>query len=198
MENNNHMINLVKEFIDSPYSLLRFCFNKHLRLSIFKNQTIKYIKNNNIELLKELEHNILEKEKIKKEQIKFDIINILNIIKENPNNFGLIDICLNTNYDILELIKECDNVLNKEDSILFRKNIRNLRTDNFFTINEINNIVNSTFIFNVDGELVKMTPEDIQTVLSFLIDNNILLCNETLKNGCIKLYLKRLFPIKMK
>ena len=177
---------------------MRFCFNKHLNLSLFKNESLKYLKYYNRELLEELETNIIKKEQIKKEQIKFDIIKIVEMIKDNPNNFDLIDICLNTNYDILELIKESDNVLNREDSILLRKIIRNLRTYKFFTKNDINNIINSTFIFNINGELIKMLPDDIKTVLDFLIDNNIPLCSETLKNSCIKLYQKRLFPNKTK
>ena len=197
-EKDNHVFELVKEFINSPYSLSRFCFNKNIHTTIFRNHTLPFIKKHNPELLKELEININMKENIKKFQIKEDIIKISNLMKEYPDSFGLIDVCLNTNYDILELIKECDNVLNKEDSVLFRKSIRNLKTIYFFSEKEKNNLLNSTFVFNINGELVNITKEDINIVLNFLIDNNILLCNEAFKDGCIKLYQKRLFPNKMK
>lgn len=198
MNEKDYIISLVKEFIDSPYSLIRFCFNKNLKLVVFKQQTLPFIRKYNPELLQKLEENIIEKEKIKKIQIKEDIQKISNIIKNNPDNFGLLDVCLNTNYDILELIKECDNVLDRNDSILFRKRIRNLKTIYFFTKKEINNLLKSKLIFNIDGELIQITSEDIHTVLEFLIDNNILLCNEAFKDGCIKLYQKKLFQNKMK
>ena len=195
----NQMNELVKEFIESPYSLMRFCFNKNLVMTIFKRETLPYVKKYSPKLFQEFEQNMVEKEEIKRNQIQNDIYPILRKIQEDPNLFGLIDVCLLSNYDILELLGECDNVLKeKEDKYLFRKTIRNLKNINYFSEREIQNLLNSTFIFNVNGELTNITKEDTQTVLGFLIDNNIPLSAETFKNGCLKLYQKRLFQEKTK
>ena len=194
----NHLNNLVKEFIESPYSLSRFCFNKNIVMTIFKRETLAFIKKYNPELFQKFEINVIEKQEIKKNQIQQDIYSIIEKIKENPSSFGLIDVCLLSNYDILELLKECDNVLPREDSYLFRKQIRNLKTINYFSEREIQNMLNSTFIINIEGELIQMNKEDIETVLEFLINNNIPLSTETFNDGFIRLYQKRLFQEKTK
>ena len=189
--NNNYEI--IREFIESPYSLRRFCFNKQISSTLLKKEVITKLKKSNPELLIELDNNIKEKDLIMKRNIGNDIYSILERIKEDPINFSLIDVCLLSNYDVLELIGECDNYLEGEDRFLFRRRLRPLKVTTSYSIKNIEQLINSKFTFNIDGELVEISKEDIQTVVDYLNNNNIPIYSDVFKNGCIKLYQKKLF-----
>lgn len=197
LKKDGYEINLIKEFINSNYSLTRFCFNKGITTLDFKTNVAKVKK-----LDKDLYNNYVEnlniKNDIKEKQIKQDIINILNIIKENNGNISLIELCLLTNYDILELIKEADKMLNIDDIKLFRLNVRSKRQINTFNNDVINKLFETKFTFNINGQLMEINDEDKYAILSYMYQNNIPICNESFRECSIKLCSSKQENIKLK
>ena len=55
--NNDFILDFINEFINSPYSFARFCFNKHIRMTTVRRDYLPYIKKQNPELLNKFEQN---------------------------------------------------------------------------------------------------------------------------------------------
>ena len=184
-----YMKELVINFINSDFSLARFCYNKGLSLSKFK-LDVNVIKNNNKNLYDEYLKNITLKESIKEQVIKNDIYNILNIIKNN-NFISIIEFCMTTKYDISEITKEANNILEIEDKKLIGKYLGCHKTINVLRNERLNILFRTNFIFNIDNQLVELTDEDKYAIISYLNTNNIPICNDTFKECFIKLYNKK-------
>ena len=172
------------EYINSPYSLNRFCFNKDINKTVF-NKYISTTKLKYPELYEKfMEANTL-KEQIKSETIENDVYLLLKEVKENPN-FSIIDFLLATNYDVLEIVSVADNLLSIDDIKLFRMKIRPFRYINRSNERQINNMINCSFTFNINGNLITLCDEDKYNILEFIKQNNIPMSNETFQDACLK------------
>lgn len=181
---NEYIYSLITEYIESDYSVNRFCFNKNIGKTLFSQYLIK-IKTANPNLYNKYLESTNLKEQIKNAEIENDVYKILNEIKENPN-FSIIDFLLMTNYDVLELIKVADKILSMEDVKLFRIKIKSIRFINKLNEKDINHIINSSFTFNVNEELITLSREDNIIIINYLKENNIPISNDTFKDACIK------------
>ena len=132
------------------------------------------------------------KDSIKEKAIKDDVLNILNFIKQNNNSIGLIDFCLLTNYDISEITKAAEIILDKEDYLLLKLSIINYKKIDVLKDERLTRLFKTNFTFNIDGNLVEVSNEaDIYTIINYLYQNNIPNCIETFKEGFIKLHKSR-------
>ena len=174
-ENDNNK-KIVLEFINSKYSLERFCIVKGLTLNDFNSKKngifIKTMKNDK-ELYTKFLFSLERKEKDMILNISNDIKNILNKIYTLGNDFSLIDLFLSTNYGIMELIKVADNILNIEDLKLFRKYMNICYRDyaihgNFMKSERINLLITSSYTITIDNELIETTKEERERVINFL------------------------------
>ena len=182
----NYVINVIKSFINSRYSIKRFCFNNGIRTTLL-NKFLNTVKKIDFNLYNEFIKSVEVKEQIKVNKINNDVINILEKIKVDPKNFSLIDLSMMTDYDVLELIEEADKNLEFEDLKLFRKVLKPLRDIDIINNDRINQLFNTNFTFNIDNQLVEITNNDKFNVIGYLKSNNIPVCNETFIDGCIRL-----------
>ena len=184
--NNEYAYNIINSFINSKYSMHRFCFNKNIASKNFK-RYVFLVKNNYNKLYQKYIETINFKEKEQETEIKNDVLKILKFIKEN-NNTSLIDFCLITKYDILELIKVSDNILSLEDIKLFRKVLKPLKEIRPFNESQIALLYRTKFTFNIDNNLIQINNDDKYTVINYLQENDTPICNETFKDACIRYY----------
>ena len=181
---NDNMNNIIIEYINSNYSISRFCYNKNLSKTLFK-QYVAKIKTKNPELYNKFVEATNLKEQIKNEIIENDVYTILNIIKEN-SSISIIDFLLITNYDVFELVEVADRILSIEDKKLFRMNVKGIRYINRLSERGLGNLLNSTYTFNINGELIELSENDKIEIIKFLKENNIPVCNDTWTDACIK------------
>lgn len=181
---DDHMNNTIIDYIESDYTITRYCFNKNLSKTLFK-QYIAKIKIKNPELYNKFVEATNKKEQIKNEIIENDVYTILNIIKEN-SSISIIDFLLITNYDVFELVEVADRILSIEDKKIFRMNVKGIRYINRLSESGLGNILNSTYTFNINGELIELSENDKIEIFQFLKDNNIPVCNDTWTDACIK------------
>lgn len=181
---NDNMNNIIIEYINSNYSISRFCYNKNLSKTLFK-QYVAKIKTKNTELYNKFVEATNLKEQIKNEIIENDVYTILNIIKEN-SGISIIDFLLITNYDVFELVEVADRILSIEDKKLFRMNVKGIRYINRLSERGLGNLLNSTYTFNINGELIELSENDKIEIIKFLKENNIPVCNDTWTDACIK------------
>ena len=184
---DDYAINMVNSFVNSKYSLNRFCFNNKISIINFKSlvQKTKYIEPR---LYNQYLETIFLKENQKRELIKEDVLELKSKIKENNNNFSLIDFCLSTDFDVLELVRESDKLLSIEDAKLFRRVLKPFREIDILTDERLTRLFRTKFTLNINDELVNITDEDKYTIINYLHVNDIPVCNESFKDGCIKLY----------
>lgn len=187
---NDNVTNIIIDFINSNYSLERYCFMNRITKTTFK-QFISKIKQVNPSLYNEYLKNNDKKEKIKNIEISKDVMNILSLIKELNVDFMAYHLFSNTNYGILELVKCADNILNYEDAKLFRMHVKQYVEIKMFREKTIEDIFNETYIFNIDGELVEITNEIKTEVINFLKYNNTPISMEIFKETCIKIHRER-------
>lgn len=188
---DNYASNIIKSFINSPYSVNRFCFNNKIYSAVFKS-FLQKCKKNNPELYNEYLVNVELKNKIQKGTILNDLEIIINEIKEKQENFTLIDFCLLTNFEALEIVKAADNVLNFEDNKLLRSKLKSIRIIDHLTNERLNKLINTDYTLNINNELINIKDEDKMYVVNFLQEHNIPICNDTFIDGCKKLYTNNL------
>ncbi len=177
----NEYKNLINEFIKSKYSLERFCIIKGLTLNDFnskKNGIFIKIMKKDKDLYTKFLYNIDAKEKLKNLNIQTDILNILKAIKELGNDFTIINLFLMTPYAPLELTKVADNILNKEDLILFRKYMNICYRDfaihgNFMNKERINLLIKIPYTITIDGNTIETKEEERRDAIEFLQVNEI-------------------------
>ena len=190
---------VIEKFINYNFSKKRFCFNNKLTVKQFDDMRDLVIKKKNPTLYTRC----LEKEKSIEEEknaiISQDVNNILAKIKEDPDNFALLDILLMTNYDILELIKEADNCLDLENKKLFRKYVRNYRNIhlNILTGERLNGLFKTTFIYNINDEMITITEEELINIINFLQERNIPICYEIISVVCQRFANEKAKKIRM-
>ena len=185
---NNYAIGVINDFINSNYSMHRFCFNKNITTTIFRSyiQTIKYADK---ELYSKFLENYETKEKNKALFINEDVYNILNEIKNNPD-FSIIDFCLLTYYDPLEIIKASDNILDFEDNKLMRIILKPFKNYTPFPLISLDKLININYTFEIDNELCTPTKDDKENIISFLTKYNIPISNKSFEVAC-KRFLKK-------
>lgn len=179
--------NMVNMFINSRYSLVRFCFNNNILVSTFKSYVQK-IKLEDEVLYNDYLQTLANKEYIKEQTITNDVMSLIDKIKENPDDFSYIDFCQITNYDPLELVPVADNILNIEDMRLFRVKVRVLRNVKVLTSNQERRLVEMNYTLNVDGNLIEADEETKCKVLADLHDKDIPVCVESFHDGLVRYY----------
>jgi len=189
-DSENYASNTIKAFINSHYSKKRFCFNNSIGCLAFKDY-ISVIKKNDKELYDEYLTNLKIKDYEKKETIVYDILNILDKLKQDFDNFTLIDFCIMTNYHPTELIEEADKILELEDRKLFRLKLGAFDAKDSLRDERLTRLFKTDYNFNVDNEIINISEEEKYAVISYLNQYNIPICNETFRDGCIKLIKKR-------
>ena len=65
-------------------------------------------------------------------------------------------------------------------------NVKGIRYINRLSERGLSNILNSTYTFNINGELIELSENDKIEIFQFLKENNIPICNETWNDACIK------------
>ena len=174
--------NLIHDFINSNYSLTRFCFNNGLLKQKFQQNVVLNIKKRNKSLYEEYLNILAIKDIIKEETIKNDVLKIIDFIKENNNSISLIDFCLLTNYDISEIAKAAEEILSKEDYKLLKASISDHKTIDFLKSSRLTSLFKTKFTFNINNDLVQINNEaDIYTVINFLNQHDIPSCMDTFK-----------------
>lgn len=181
---------IITDYVNSNYSINRFCYNKNITSTNFK-KYVQIVKKNYPELYEIYIESTNKKDMIKNSTIQNDVYNILEKIKENPE-FSIIDYLLITNYDVFEIIAIADNILSFDDIKLIRRTIRPIRYVNRLCEKQVTNIINSNFVFNINDELIALTKDDIIVILEFLKEKNIPLSNESFNDACIKYLNKKL------
>ena len=169
------------EFINSKYTLERFCINKGLKLNDFnsnRNGIFIKVMSNNKELYAKFLYCLELKNKDRDLNIANDIKKIMESIYILGKEFSLIDLFLLTNYGIRELINAADKILNIEDLKVFRKYIdicyRNFAIyGNFMNTQRINFLISSPYKFTLDNVLIETTTEDRENVINFLKNKEI-------------------------
>ena len=183
---------LIQAFINSKYSKYRFCTNNNITMRIF-NRFVAMIQKSDPDLYNKYVIASQEKEKRKELELNNSVLELLDKIK-SPEGISIIDFFLLTDYDVKELVVEADEKLNFEDAKLFRTNISPFRTIKPLGTIQTTNILNTKFTIKVNYELIEVSKEDMITVIIFLKENNIPICNETLHDGLKKLYQNELYP----
>ena len=178
-------INNINEFINSKYSLSRFCYNKGLSITQIT-RSISKIKNNYPDIYEKFLEYIELNDNIKEQTIEFDVKNILNYIKEN-NGISIIDLCGLTNFGILELTKASEKVLDKDDNLLFRQTIKHYNQIDYLKDERLTRLFKTDFVYNINDNLIKITEEDKYTIINYLYELDIPICNETIHEGFKKL-----------
>ncbi len=185
---------IILEFINSNYSLERFCIFKGLSLNDFNYKRngiyIKAMKND-----PELYSRYLSylEEKNKKEIIQGEVKKVLEAIYTLGNDFSIIDLFLITNYGVLELIKESDNILANDDLKIFRKYMDSCYREytlygNFTDNNKINMLITTPYSIFIDNNLVETSEEDRYQAINFLITNKIPINQKTFETVLKRFY----------
>lgn len=182
---------LMEMFIESPYSLKRFCYQYNTTATKFK-EHISKIKQNLPNLYTKYVETMKEKEENKNINIEKDVYTLLNMMKDENYSFNIIDFFLNTVYSFEEIIQKGDEILSIKDKRLFRSNLNDYRAIKKFTNREIENLITDKYIFNIDGELIELSKEDKLYVLYFLKENNIPISINTFKETYVRYYKKNI------
>ncbi len=123
--------------------------------------------------------------------IRFDIFNILDKLKENFKDFSLIDLCNMTNYHITELIEEADKLLNFDEKRLFRLKLGSFNAKDVLYDERLTRLFKTDYCFHFDDKLIRINEEEKYAIIDYLNYKNIPICNETFRDGCIKLIKSR-------
>ena len=205
--------NIVMDFINSKYSLKRFCFNNNISLRNFRNYVMelkkeKVLDDNGDYLYITYINNLEFKENMKKVFLKQDVYKILEQIKLKQINFSLIDFCLLTNYDISEVVEEADKVLEDVNDCRLIRTILKSNLDefcskfgrklNYFGEQKIFNLFKIKFSRQIDDKIIELQDEDKYAIISYLQSNNIPICGETFQECCNIIYKKKEELIKLK
>ena len=191
----SYHMQIIQSFMESNYSLKRFCFQNNISVLTFKNY-ITRIKTIDPIFYQELMENIKLKEEIQKETIKDDVYTILNKIKELGNNFSIIDFLTLTNYSFDEIIQLGDLILDPSDTRLLRihvsnfKNVKNFRN---YSEKDIQNIFTDKLVINIDGNLIKMSFEDKENIINYLKEHDIPISSTSYRDASIRYYNNTLF-----
>lgn len=183
---------VMQSFMDSDYSLKRFSFQTGIKILSFKNYMTK-IKSIEPIFYQELIENIKLKEKIQKETMKDDVYTILNKIKELGDNFSIIDFLTLTNYSFEEITQAGDLILDPNDAKLLRINVSNFKKIKNYSANDIKNIFIDKLIINIDGNLIEMSLEDKEKIVSFLKEHDIPISSTSYRDATIRYYNNTLF-----
>lgn len=162
--NFDRELEIINGFINSKYSLERFCFNNRITITTF-NSFLSSIKTINYDLYEVCTE---KKDKSMNEEIENEVYLLLNLIKELGYNFDTIDFFMNTICGIKELIKQADKQLSFEDAKLFRTFINTYQSIKVYPQKTIDNLLNIKNTINLNGNLVEMTTEDKLIYYKFL------------------------------
>ncbi len=181
IKENNQYEETILEFINSKYTLERFCINKGLNLNDFninKNGIFIKVMKNNQELYRKFLFSIERKKKEMELNIQSDIKKILKAINDLGSDFSLIDLFFLTNYGIRELTNTADNILEINDLKLFRKYMNVCYRDfaiygNFMNTQRIKLLKATPYTFTLNNELIETTIEDREKIINYLKQNEI-------------------------
>lgn len=192
----------IKNFINSQTTLERYLFQNNLTYQYFKPfiNRIKYTVDENgqkhlSQLYIEYQQNILLKDEIKKRDIKFEVLEILEKIKENGNNFTIFDYAMSTKYGLKELVKEADYLYEVEHLFSFQElKLLRIVLNKFLTIKrfknfQLNSFYNETekFIISIDEKLIEIDSDTKKNIINFLKLNEIPISIDTIKDTFIYL-----------
>ncbi len=178
---------MIEMFIESPYSLKRFCYHHNTTITKFKEHITK-VKQKLPSLYQKFVETLYLKETIKEQTIENDIYTLLNKMNDETYNFNVIDFFLSTVYSFEEIIQKGDEILSMNDKKLLRANLNDYRSIKKFNSREIDNIVVDKYIFNIDGNLIELSKEDKLYILGFLKENDIPISITTFKEAYIRYY----------
>ena len=174
-------------FMESNFSMLRFCYQYRILTSQF-NTYLKKIEKEDTVLYNEIIANISLKEQIKDETIEQDVYEILEKIKELGNDFSIIDFYSLTNYSCNEIIQKADQILNIQDKKLLRFYVSSYKPIKVYTDNEINRLLQEKIIFNIDNNLIEI-PDDIkEEIINNLTSCNVPITTSSFHDACFRYY----------
>jgi len=185
--NSKHVIT---EFILSKLSVERFCFQKKITKERFESY-LKRVKKFDEQLYQKCLCSKDFKKALKNQLIENDIYNFLSLIKNNESNFTSVDFYLNTTFSVKEVLKATDekasnNSLSYDDSKLLRNKITCFKSMKIFDKKAIDEFLNSKFTFNIDDNLIDFKLEEKYLILTFLLENDIPISFETIREAFIK------------
>lgn len=179
-------------FMESNYSILRFCYQNRILVSYFKKCLAKIGKEDPI-FYSEIMADISLKEQIKEETIENDVYEILNKIKKLGNDFSIIDFLSITNYSFDEIIQKADIILSLEDKKLLRTFVSSYKTIKPYNEIEIRKLLEEKIVFNIDNQVIEIPYDVKKEIIDYLNTENISISTSAFHDACIRYYRNTLF-----
>lgn len=193
-EKTQKSIQLINDFINSGYSVERFCLGKKITISDFRNYA-RVIKTLEHDLYEQLQNCIIEIYNPKNYQNV--IFELLEMIKSNDCNFKFLDVFFKTIYGPKELISIASLFLSIEDIKLLKKYIpTNNKELAFFKYDyDISLLAKTRYTFNINGEMIEASDEIKNKVLEEMQEKYIpfdsKFYTELLRRRCIEMQTKK-------
>ncbi len=181
---------IVLEFINSKYSIFRFCFNKGISKQIFL-RYLNIVKKEDEDLYEEYTYILAQKEARKDEELQQDIYSIIEFIDNNDGKIDLFDLSKLSVYDISEIVKKADQILDPINAKKFRMLVNPLRNIRTLPIHQINALLQTSFKLNINSEIIEVMNDDKQEIIENLKTCGVPVSNETFQEACKRFYSQR-------
>ena len=184
----NYIKYILNLFLTTNYTVERFCYNKDLSITLFK-KYLTMIKQSDPGLYEQINLKMQLNAEFKQKTIILEVYKILAILEKEEANFTILDFLEETSCSMNEFLKVADEILDPLQSKKIRIIIGKFKDQkSHLKNNSIHLFLKEKFVFNIDGNLIEITDEDKQNVITYLQSKDIPICLATFKSACMRLY----------